>query len=203
MNQSTRQRIVGTVVLLALALIFLPMIFDGEGSYQRPVTSRIPDPPIVSLLPEPVAQRVVIEAPEPNSREPALDVRADPVANQHAADSTPAATPETVVAIAAPVVAPPDSSENGPALDEEGLPVGWSVRLGSFADGRNAEALLQRLLAARYKAYSREIRTDQGVMTAVYVGPQLERDKMEALRQELQKEFNLSGMVVRFEIEAL
>ena len=60
MNQSAKQRIVGTVVLLALALIFLPIIFDGEGSYQAPVSSRIPETPIISILPEPLQSRPVI-----------------------------------------------------------------------------------------------------------------------------------------------
>ena len=60
MNQGAKQRIVGTVVLLALALIFLPIIFDGEGSYQAPVSSRIPDTPIISILPEPTQSRPVI-----------------------------------------------------------------------------------------------------------------------------------------------
>ena len=60
MNQGAKQRIVGTVVLLALALIFLPIIFDGQGSYEAPVTSRIPDTPIISIMPEPVQSRPVI-----------------------------------------------------------------------------------------------------------------------------------------------
>ena len=49
-------------MLLALALIFLPIIFDGQGSYQSPLSSRIPAPPLISILPEPVAARPVIIA---------------------------------------------------------------------------------------------------------------------------------------------
>jgi len=60
LNQGAKQRIVGTAVLLALALIFLPIIFDGEGSYQAPVSSRIPEAPIISILPEPTQSRPVI-----------------------------------------------------------------------------------------------------------------------------------------------
>ena len=44
LQQNTKQRIVGTVVLLACCLIFLPIVFDGEGSYEPALTSRIPDP---------------------------------------------------------------------------------------------------------------------------------------------------------------
>jgi len=59
-NQNTKQRIVGTIVLLALALIFLPLIFDGQGSYQPQIASRIPDTPVVPLLNEPLPTRPVI-----------------------------------------------------------------------------------------------------------------------------------------------
>ena len=62
MNQSTKQRIVGTVVLLALALIFLPIIFDGQGSYQGTVISRIPDVPNIPVLEMPIQIRPVVIA---------------------------------------------------------------------------------------------------------------------------------------------
>ncbi|HAT25758.1 MAG TPA: hypothetical protein DCS89_01995, partial [Gammaproteobacteria bacterium] len=62
LNQGTKQRIVGTVVLLTLAFIFLPIVFDGQGSYEPAMTSRIPDSPQVSILPEPVQSRPIIIA---------------------------------------------------------------------------------------------------------------------------------------------
>ena len=199
MNQNTKQRVVGTIVLLALALIFLPIIFDGEGSYQRPVNSRIPDPPVISLLPEPIPQRVVLE----NDPPPLV------VPEETLVDAAAISEPETtqvddnaITEAEATAIVETDAG-TGPTLDENGLPEGWSVRLASFSAASNADALLNRLLAANYRAYSRPVQTEQGVMTAVYVGPQLEREKTEMLRQQLQREFQLSGIIVRFEIERL
>lgn len=212
-NQNTKQRIVGTVVLLALALIFLPVLFDGEGSYQRPVSSRIPDAPAVNRLAEPVAERVIPETPPPpvvSSLEPSPAVPdqqpADPEAEFVVAAAPVALEPETQAGaepqLEVDSVAAADGN-GGPVLDAEGLPVGWSVRLASFADERNAQTLLQRLLQDEFKAYSRQITTEQGAMTAVFVGPQLERDRVEALKAQLQDRYQLNGIVVRFEIEAL
>ena len=198
MNQNTKQRVVGTIVLLALALIFLPIIFDGEGSYQRPVSSRIPDPPVISLLPEPVPQRVVLENDPPPTVVPEESVI------DNSAVSKPQVTQVDDVVSEPETATLADSSvSDGPNLDESGLPEGWSVRLASFSAASNADALLNRLLAANYRAYSRPVQTDQGVMTAVYVGPQLEREKTEMLRRQLQQEFQLNGIIVRFEIERL
>ena len=62
MNQNTKQRLVGTIVLLALALIFLPILFDGDGDYRPRLSSRIPGPPAVPPLEEPVPTRPDISA---------------------------------------------------------------------------------------------------------------------------------------------
>ncbi len=219
MQQSTKQRIVGTVVLLALALIFLPTIFDGEGSYQPAISSRIPATPNVTVLPEPIQSRPVILADndKPHETEPALlpeqdsalavETRAPEVAGASALDNEP------VAAIAADPVefalnsvaeiteSAPDSTRPGSVLDENGLPQGWSVRLGSFSNADNAIALLERLQVAGYRAYSRIIPAEQGDLTGVFVGPWLDRQISNGYQQSLQDEFQLAGIVVPYEVE--
>ena len=242
MNQGTKQRIVGTVVLLALALIFLPIIFDGEGSYQAPLSSRIPEPPVITLLPEPETVRPVIAIgndavtviadtslnPAPTSIETEAVTDAvsgtAPEANQPVVavesslstttESTTteiaANTAEQIVAqqavgdeIAEVINSGPAAAREIPTLDANGLPQGWSVRLGSFADERNANNLMQRLLASGYRAYTRQTASNGTRMTAVYVGPWLEQDSVRQYQQQLQEEFQLSGLVVRYEVEPI
>jgi DedD protein len=201
-KQGTKQRVVGTVVLLALALIFLPIVFDGEGSYQRTLSSRIPDPPVMRVMPDPIPERPVIQADvaatvvaQPGIRNTDIDTQAD-------LDATAASSTSVLATNLPPGVELP-TTVTRPSLDGNGLPVGWSVRLGSFSNTNNARNLTQRLLADGYRAYSREIRSAQGVLTAVFVGPQVERDKAEQLKQQLQTEFQLSGIVVKFEVDSI
>jgi len=59
-SKGRKRRVVGTIVLLALALIILPQLFDGEGSYQPQIESRIPERPIITLLPQPQQSRPVM-----------------------------------------------------------------------------------------------------------------------------------------------
>lgn len=193
MNQGTKQRIVGTVVLLALALIFLPIVFDGQGSYQTQMSSRVPEQPVISRLPEPIPTRPVIVAdsfPEPSYDEPGTD-------EQPESEDTPS---EEVVEV---TTSEPAFTREIPQLDENGLPRGWSVRLGSFAQEANANNLLERLQASGYKAYTRNIANNQGSLTSVFVGPWLDRDLVDEYKEELQDEFRLAGDIVRFEIEQL
>ena len=186
MNQGTKQRIVGTVVLLALALIFLPFIFDGQGSYQGPISSRIPEPPAVPVLSEPVQSRPVIIA---DVEEETAAAEAEPGTEPAAEDSVQITTSE------------PAFTREPPRLNNSGLPEGWSVRLGSFSDSANATNLLQSLQAAGYKAYTRVLSSDQGSLTGVYVGPWVDRARVDNYQKQLQDEFQLAGIVVRYELE--
>ncbi len=198
-------------MLLFAAVVILPILFDGQGSYQLPLESRIPAaqpfpevPRIEAVRPEIAADSdqlsfqpdaepvdtVVVATPAPSVDAPA-DV-AEPTAPP--ADTEPDAT--TAAAATLPVVPPP-------VLDSDGLPEGWSVRLASFSSAANAQALVERLLARGHRAYVRQITSSQGPLTAVFVGPGADRAAMLQLQRQLQDEFQLSGIVVRYEIEAL
>ena len=206
MNQGAKQRIVGTVVLLALALIFLPIIFDGQGSYQAPVSSRIPETPIISLLPEPIQSRPVIVG----NVEAAEDDEPEVVAEESQIEEAESVEAPAVVAATQKPASEVEISESTavfsrevPELSDAGLPQGWVVRLGSFSDSENASNLVARLQDAGYKAYSRAMRGDQGALTGVFVGPWLDRGQVNEYQQKLQEEFSLGGLVVRYELESL
>ena len=62
MVYNKKQRIVGTIVLMALVGLLFPVIFDGGDTFQAELESRIPPEPQFSLLPEPNPTRPVIIA---------------------------------------------------------------------------------------------------------------------------------------------
>jgi len=195
MNQGAKQRIVGAVVLLALALIFVPLVLDGDGNYQPTVTSRIPDTPVVDFMPEPAVERPVIDADRfPQAPAEVVQESESPIDNSD--DLEPAQQSDQ---IAQQSQEPPPE----PALDEMSLPEGWSVRLGVFSNALNAAGLTQRLLDAGHRAYNREMPGAQGIVTGVFVGPLVERAAANLLKDQLQEEFKLAGLVVRFEIDSI
>jgi len=205
LNQGAKQRIVGTVVLLALALIFLPIIFDGEGSYQAPVSSRIPDTPVISILPEPIQSRPVIVGEVELVEEDVVETAAEAVVAPAQILAEELAEPVTEVAESAVEITESEAILNReiPQLDAAGLPQGWVVRLGSFSDAENASKLMARLQDAGYKAYTRDMRSAQGALTGVFVGPWLDRGQVNEYQRKLQEEFSLAGLVVRYELESL
>ncbi len=118
------------------------------------------------------------------------------------ATTTPASADALEAAVAAIMAreeaAEPANADSTPRLDSSGLPQAFVVRLGSFGEKANADALVNRLLAAGYKAYARQVTTAAGSMTAVYVGPVPTRAEASTLVSRLASGFNLSGVVETF-----
>ena len=191
MKQGTKQRIVGTIVIASLALIFLPIIFDGQGSHQTQTASRIPEQPVVPILPEPQQSRPVIISdadlvvtetkPEPERVTKTIEESASDLIEVSASES--------------------NFTRDIPTLNSAGLPNGWSIRLGSFSEASNATNLMQRLQTAGYKAYIRDIDSEQVELTGVFVGPWLERALVNDYIDQLRDEFQLEGMVVRYQLK--
>ena len=190
-------------------MIFLPIVFDGEGSYEPALTSRIPDPPQITILPEPKQTRPVIIADSdiPAVAPSATDV--DQTVSAKQASDTGADTAlniaqedtDTVPKISESVPARTGHDGTLPQLGVDGLPTGWSVRLGLFSNADNAAVLLERLQNAGYRAYIREIESDEGQLRGVFVGPWLNRELSAGYQSSLQREFQLAGIVVPYEME--
>jgi len=213
LNQSTKQRIVGTVVLLIAALILLPVIFDGDGSYQAPLESRIPTPP---QYPEPTRvipdRPVVIADTDQINLTPVADssdINIFDDSDGSGADSLDD-TSDVDLAIIAPssetaAVSTTAASSASLQLDNQGLPQGWSVRMGAFSVVSNADALVQTLQARDLRAYSRSVMVNDEPLAVVYIGPLIDRTAAQQLLDQMNRDYaQLPGKrIERFEIEGL
>lgn len=74
----------------------------------------------------------------------------------------------------------------------------WEVRLGSFANETNVKDLVKQLRAHGFKAYTQSIQSSVGTLTRVAIGPEIKRDKADAIQARLAKELNIKSSVVPF-----
>jgi DedD protein len=199
LSRGRKRRVVGTIVLLALALIILPQLFDGEGSYQPQVQSRIPERPIITLLPEPQQVRPVMVG---ESQSPSANAEAENIELTESAVSNNASDPAEVNS-AASVTNLSTDTDSRPTLNAAGLPDGWVVQLGTFGDLDNASKLLTDLLAKGYKAYERRSLRDEREMSTILVGPVIVRAEAERLLAELATALDLKPLIKRYEREVL
>ncbi|QEY62265.1 SPOR domain-containing protein [Metapseudomonas lalkuanensis] len=221
LDKGLKQRIVGALVLVALAVIFLPMLFSREDELRQVVVEAPPMPKAPEMPPVELEQ---VQVPEPQALPqepvPPLEPAGDALASNVPPLEQPApAAPAQPVAPAVPVPAPaqpqpqPQVQAKAPApapaapvaetktdekrLDVNGLPVSWSIQLASLSSRASAENLQKNLRTQGYNAY---IRSVEG-MNRVFVGPVIERAEANRLRDQLARQQKLNGFIVRFQPE--
>ncbi len=197
------QRIVGALVLLALAVIFVPMLFNREDA-GRQIVVDAPEMPEAPAAPVIETQPVEVPEPEVEPFPEEFEIIEENAASQPEAPATPinpapaSAEPAPAPATPEPVtVEAPSTTPEEKRLDTANLPISWSVQLASLSSRENADKLQKTLRSQGYNAY---IRTADG-MNRVFVGPLVERAEANRLRDQLQRQQKLNGFVVRFKPE--
>ena len=211
LDKAYKQRMVGALVLVALAVIFLPMLFSRQDE-QRQVTVEAPVAPPAPAVPQVQLEPVAVPEPQTLPQEP---VPSDEEIAEQVAPSAPIAPAPVVPAQIAKPATPPPVSKPIPApaqpiasattkpdttqsrVDANGLSVSWSVQLASLSSRASAESLQKTLRSQGYNAY---IRSADG-KNRVFVGPLIERAEADRLRDLLSRQQNLKGFVVRFQPE--
>ncbi len=229
MNDILKQRLVGALVLIALGVIFWPVIFvESERGELDRQTQIEPMPALegVSIpAPQPLANvEPVRPTPTPSDEEVAALASADQVTlpsvqprkqepvspaagKQGAADSTakPSTTPFSKASTSGEAAVPalPKKDETAPApespaLDEQGIPIAWVLQVASVSTREKADKLTADLIARDYKAYHRAIRRNDLVLYRVFIGPVFEREKLAAVKRDVDRELNVSAIIARY-----
>lgn len=192
MHLRTRQRVIGLLLLLLLAAILAPLVLRSPEQVRLALDMSIPQAPQIS---EPEIAPVVSE-----EEQAATDRQIDEEQQQVATAEPPQAVEEEPSAGEAPQAEEaPSAAPPEPAPQDAPQP-GFTVQVASFSDVANAQALVARLREAGYSAYHREVEQDGNTWQRVFVGPEIQRERAEALRQRLadDKAFALEGLVRSF-----
>jgi len=192
LNQHTKQRLVGAVVLVSLAVIFIPMLLDGGDDGGMPAFgSNIPEKPDYHFEPLEIPLERVEPIPE---EKPRLVEKAEP--KPAAKPSGPAPekkAPAKPLVNKEPAQTPPKQSTKQ-AVEQE--PAAWVVQVGSFSNDENALRLRDKLRNKGYKAFVEKLKTEHGSIYRVRIGPELKREDAEAKLESLQREMKIKGIVM-------
>lgn len=201
MDDGLKQRLVGAIVLVAVAVIFLPTLLDRETRRTVDLSTQIPPEPTIVAevveVAEPVAPQGVPAAKPLAENYPHEPVEAQPEADSPASENpsgeqAPPATAE------APEARQAESSIEPPALNAEGVPDGWSLQVASFSSAERAQAMLEQLQAEGFKSYVRSAKMSQGTVHRVFVGPKINRAAAEAEKRNVDQRFKTNALVVEF-----
>lgn len=198
MDPSLKQRLLGAAVLVALAIIFVPMLLSGPDPARQAQSVDVPIPP----APEPEFERrsLAVQLPEPRPASPVPPADSNTLPTVDTATAPPATvrpapaaedTPVTVAQAppadntpAAPAATPPAPAP-APASAGRAANVSYYIPAGVYARAGNADELVARLRKAGYPAASTATQWQGQAARRVSVGPFDNRAAAEAARLKL------------------
>ena len=188
-----KQRFVGFVVLVAIAVIFWPIVFvtpENADDFELSVFEMPPKPAVaVSERREPVLDKV------DQSILPEMPERQIPIVQP-----VDIASPMPDVAL---VDADEEPEQQASALeraefDDQGLPVSWELQIATFSNAERAEEISQLLRDKGHKAYVSPITLDDQRLFRVMIGPKLQKQRLIEIQPAINDYFSVESFIVRF-----
>lgn len=205
MEAGLKQRLIGAAVLVALAVIFLPMLVKGPApdSGVSDLSMRVPEAPedgyrtvdLPLVVPGEAPAGGVLPAPEPREGD-ALPTVDTATASPDGAVAAPGADPadpadadrQLHAAAPAPTGADADAAEPAAARPTAApLPAttaggDYAVHFGAFSNARDAQLIVRQLAGAGLTAYAEPFTLNGRTAQRVRLGPYASREAAEVVR---------------------
>lgn len=204
MASKFQNRLVGTIVLVALGVIILPGLLDGQKKHYQDEFAAIPLVPKPGDRDEPdmlpaATQALPSQPPEGAAEEvragdaaaPSLDPSRIPV-NSNSFDDVQ----EPVVAAKPQPKPQPQQQAATPTPPPTGK--AYVVQLGALKNADKVNEIVGKLRASGFKVYTSPSTPVQGKITRILVGPDASKDKLKGQLGDLQQISGLSGVVMGF-----
>ncbi len=213
MDRALKERITGAVVLVVIAVLVVPVFLDGAPSDAEIVTQTVSLPGQEAQSRK--QQTIVLERDQPVPAGARRDTPAAPSTAERSGDGSAAGAPaERAAQPAKPEPQAPAEKEEAPAEKKEAPAPGkeaqqptrvaqagaeaapaaadsesatgmWAVQLGSFSNPDNAQRLASLLRTNGYAAFLSQLKTPDGSLHRVRVGPQKDRNAAEVVAKRL------------------
>lgn len=198
MDSLVKQRLVGALILVALAVVFWPIIFVPGNEESSDLRVAVPQAPPVDLtaLPEPdnLGLRTGTRAAAQDQETPDVEF---PVSDGES-DLEPAGLPSRDETLPVAELDEARSALQAPALDEDGLPVAYSLQVATMGDKARAEKLRDELVAAGYKGYVKRMRRNDRVLYRVLVGPRYSKDELLPIKDAVDESWRVESLIIRY-----
>ncbi len=228
MASKFQNRLVGTIVLVALGVIILPGLLDGQKKHYQDEFAAIPLVPKAGDRDEPdmlpaATQALPAQPPEGAAEEvragdaaaPTLDpsrlaanngadidqipVQPDPPKPKPADKPQPKpARDNASEQLAAASETPPAK----PVAEDKPAPTGkaYVVQLGALKNADKVSEIVSKLRGAGYRVYTSPSTPVQGKITRILVGPDASKDKLKGSLGELNQLSGLNGVVMNYSV---
>ena len=226
MASKFQNRLVGTIVLVALGVIILPGLLDGQKKHYQDEFAAIPLVPKPGDRDEPDMLPAATQAlPSQPPEGAAEEVRAGDAAAPSLDPSRIPVNNNSFDVVQEPVVAPKPQPKPQPKPVEKPqpqpqqqqvaaqtpppkpqqqaeipVPTGkaYVVQLGALKNADKVNEIVGKLRASGFKVYTSPSTPVQGKITRILVGPDTSKDKLKGQLGELKQISGLSGVVMGY-----
>lgn len=206
-----QNRLVGTIIVAAAVIIFLPDVLDGKKKSNQTDFDAIPKAPTftgkMTKKAFPEEELVLKEKPvvfNEQAKDEQLLTNDEPRLNNSDDDKvkvTPAIKVKNI-AVNKTLSINNNSAIEKPVLGQQPTKAvnkkAWAIQLGSFKHKSNVAELVTKLEKNGYTVFTKPISTKQGTLTKVFVGPELIKSSLTKKLPALKKLTNVQGKVTRF-----
>ena len=195
-----RQRLVGTLVLVALGVVFWPLIFVTPDQRDPISVQPMTDKPDIDRSPIAVPETYEVAVTEklPESAKLAEE-------EQVAADAETRIDAENIDLVDLPqradlesALVPDAPSAGEPLIDDEGLPVFWVLQVATVGSDARATELVDGLADLGYTAFSTPYTRVDEELFRVQIGPNAERRKLLLIKPEVDSVLGVDSQVLRY-----
>lgn len=195
MNETLKHRIVGAIVITALAAIFVPMLFDDPVTDADNFTNELTLPqepaddlqPLLDDIPKTSAQ--VLSRPMPAQVDLQAAVEDSPKVSEPQSKPTRAKQ--------APVQTQKQNKSTKPKPASQAAHLkSWVIQVGSFSQKKNAIEFRDKLRKNKFTAYVDSVKTNQGILYRLRVGPELGKNRALATKKKLEAKYKVKTLLV-------
>ena len=172
-----KQRLTGALVLIALAVIFLPIFLNGEGQQQALLIEQ-------EMFAKPAPPKSRLQAPVQSATAPTIaplvqDWKKHINAARESIDTS--------------------NSTEPPKQADVRRVKSWAVQVGSFGNKDNARKLQDRLRAAGFTAYTQNLSNQQNPVYRVRIGPVRSLKEARLMSQQVTESEKRDTLVVAYQ----
>jgi len=201
MEQKLKERLVGAAVLVAVAVIFIPIILTESPEPEAIQGSNIP------VKPETKFSSRIIPVIENDEKSSSTLIDANNIQAENNQGENKQKTVQEIVV--EKVISADDNNaeknstkkdkrkEDDGVKDDVGLSA-WIIQLGSFTSEDNAQSLNEILRKSGYSAFVEPLKKNGQISYRVRVGPEIKRSEAESLLKMLKDKMDLDGIIVSY-----
>jgi DedD protein len=175
LEERLKQRLIGAAVLVALVVIFVPMLID------EPVDSKLVSDHSIPEKPAELTKPVKAILPPVPPEQPA---QADQAPNNPPVETKPPP--------------PANLSEKTSDLSERKTPAAWMIQVASLSVRKNAQKLVADLRKSEMPAQFDQVQIDGKTLYRVRVGPEVDFKTAERMADRIKAKFKLKPRVLRY-----